>query len=186
MSELPMRGHFRYLSFKTFPMTPRTPQCKVFCPLLLSSKHSGVPEDSQPPTFPSVGLHPHTWPKWGCDNTTIIMCLLSQPQNMYVFWSLFSPCSFPTYKYNVNPYLISVYDKWSRDIVCFYKVCHPMCHFCPLIFPIQWQFCCTCNSCCKGPTQLGFHELFWLVQWNFDKPFNNLGALNSRKPRITS
>jgi len=67
MSELPMRGHFRYLRFKTFPMTPRTPQCEVFCLLLSSSKHSGVPEDSQPPTFPSVGLHPHTWPKWGCD-----------------------------------------------------------------------------------------------------------------------
>jgi hypothetical protein len=48
-------------------MTPRTPQCEVFCPLLSSSEHSGVPEDSQPPTFPSVGLHPHTWPKWGCD-----------------------------------------------------------------------------------------------------------------------
>ncbi|KAH9536061.1 hypothetical protein CY35_17G086200 [Sphagnum magellanicum] len=63
-----MRGHFQYLRFKTFPMTPRTPQCKVFCPLLSSSKHSEVPEDSQPPTFPSVGLHPHTWPKWGCDN----------------------------------------------------------------------------------------------------------------------
>ncbi len=35
--------------------------------MLSSSEHSGVPEDSQPPTFPSVGLHPHTWPKWGCD-----------------------------------------------------------------------------------------------------------------------
>jgi hypothetical protein len=35
--------------------------------LLSSSEHSGVPEDSKPPTFPSVGLHPHTWPKWGCD-----------------------------------------------------------------------------------------------------------------------
>jgi len=67
MSELPMRGHFRYLSFKTFPMTPRTPQCEVFCPLLSSSEHLGVPVDSQPPTFPSVRLHPHTWPKWGCD-----------------------------------------------------------------------------------------------------------------------
>ncbi len=67
MSEFPMRGHFRYLRFKTFLMTPRTPQCEVFCPLLSSSEHSGVPEDSQPPTFPSVGLHPHTWPKWGCD-----------------------------------------------------------------------------------------------------------------------
>jgi len=67
MSEWPMRGHFRYLHFKTFSMTPRTPQCEVFWALLLSSKHSGVPEDSKPPTFPSVGLHPHTWPKWGCD-----------------------------------------------------------------------------------------------------------------------
>jgi len=67
MSKWPMRGHFRYLRFKTFPMTPRTPQCEVFCPLLSSSEHSRVPEDSKPPTFPSVGLHPHTWPKWGCD-----------------------------------------------------------------------------------------------------------------------
>ncbi len=72
MSELPMRGHFRYLRFKTFPMTPRTPQCEVFCPLLSSSEHSGVSEDSQPPTFPSVGLHPHTWPKWGCDRKAIL------------------------------------------------------------------------------------------------------------------
>jgi len=52
-------------------MTPRTPQCEVFCPLLSSSKHSGVLEDSQPPTFPSVGLHPHTWPKWGCDSLDV-------------------------------------------------------------------------------------------------------------------
>jgi hypothetical protein len=63
-----MRGHFRYLRFKTFPMSLRTPQCKVFWALLSSSKRSGVPEDSKSSTFPSVGLHPHTWPKWGCDN----------------------------------------------------------------------------------------------------------------------
>jgi len=48
-------------------MTPRTPQCKVFFPLLSSFEHSGIPKDSKPPTFPNVGLHPHTWPKWGCD-----------------------------------------------------------------------------------------------------------------------
>jgi len=59
MSELSMRGHFRYLRFKTFPMTPRISQCKVFCPLLSSSEHSGVLEDSKPLTFRSVGLHPH-------------------------------------------------------------------------------------------------------------------------------
>ncbi len=67
MSKWPMRGRFRYLRFKTFPMTLRTPQCEVFWSLLSSSKHSGVPKDSKSPTFPSVGLHPHTWPKWGCD-----------------------------------------------------------------------------------------------------------------------
>ncbi len=68
MSKQPMRGHFRYLRFKTFPMTPRTPQCKVFWALLSSSEHSGVPGDSKSSLFPSVGLHPHTWPKQGCDN----------------------------------------------------------------------------------------------------------------------
>jgi hypothetical protein len=46
-----MWGHFRYLRFKTFPMTLRTPQGEVFCPLLLNSKHSGVPEDSKSPTL---------------------------------------------------------------------------------------------------------------------------------------
>jgi hypothetical protein len=66
MSELTMRGHFRYLSFKTFPTTPRTPQCQVFCPLLSSSEHSGVPKDSNsslfskcwasPPHLAKVGL----------------------------------------------------------------------------------------------------------------------------------
>jgi len=44
----------------------------VFWALMSSSEHSGVPEDSQPPTFPSVGLHPHTWPKWGCDKGGIL------------------------------------------------------------------------------------------------------------------
>jgi hypothetical protein len=48
-------------------MRPRKPQCEVFWALLSSSKRSGVLEDSKSPTFPSVGLHPHTWPKWGCD-----------------------------------------------------------------------------------------------------------------------
>jgi hypothetical protein len=58
MSKCPMRGHFQYVRFKTFPMTPRTPQCEVFCVLLSSYEHLGVPEDSKSPTFPGVGLHP--------------------------------------------------------------------------------------------------------------------------------
>jgi hypothetical protein len=60
-------GIFDIYVSRPFPTTPRTPQCEVFCPLLSSSEHSGVPEDSKSPAFPSVGLHPHTWPKWGCD-----------------------------------------------------------------------------------------------------------------------
>ncbi len=55
-------GHFRYLRFKTFPMTLRTPQCEVFWALLSNPKHSRVPEDSKSSLFPSVGIHPHTWP----------------------------------------------------------------------------------------------------------------------------
>ncbi len=53
-----MRGHFLYLRFKTFPMTPRTPQCKVFWALLSNSKHSGAPEDSKSPTLEVLGFTP--------------------------------------------------------------------------------------------------------------------------------
>jgi hypothetical protein len=58
MSKWPMRGHFRYLRFETFPMTPRTPQWEVFWPLLSNSKHSGVPEDSKSPTLGVLGFTP--------------------------------------------------------------------------------------------------------------------------------
>ncbi len=51
-----MRGHFRYLRFKTFLMTPRTPQCEVFWAFLSNSKHSGVPEDSKSPTLGVLGF----------------------------------------------------------------------------------------------------------------------------------
>jgi hypothetical protein len=67
MSKWSMRGHFRYLRFKTFPMTPRTPLCEVFWALLSNSKHLGVPEDSKSPTLGVLGFTPHTCPKWGCD-----------------------------------------------------------------------------------------------------------------------
>jgi hypothetical protein len=53
-----MRGHFRYLRFKTFPMTPITPQCEVFWALLWNSKHSGVLEDSKSPTLEVLGFIP--------------------------------------------------------------------------------------------------------------------------------
>ncbi len=58
MSKWPMRGHFRYFHFKTFPMTPRTPQCEVFWALLLNSKHSKVPKDSKSPTLEVLGFTP--------------------------------------------------------------------------------------------------------------------------------
>jgi len=55
MSKWPMRGHFGHLNFKTFPMTPRKPQCELFWSLLSNSKHSGVLEDSKSPTL-GVGV----------------------------------------------------------------------------------------------------------------------------------
>ncbi len=58
MSKWPMRGHFRYLRFKTFPMTPRTPQCEAFWALLSNPKHSGVPKDSKSPTLEVLGFTP--------------------------------------------------------------------------------------------------------------------------------
>ncbi len=59
MSKWPMRGHFGHLHFKTFLMTPRTPQFEVFFPLLSDSKHLGVPEDSKSPTLGVWVSSPH-------------------------------------------------------------------------------------------------------------------------------
>jgi hypothetical protein len=56
MSKWPMRGHFQYLRFKNFPMTPRTLQFEVFYPLLSSSKHSGILEDSKSQLFQVLGF----------------------------------------------------------------------------------------------------------------------------------
>jgi hypothetical protein len=39
-------------------MTPRKPQCKVFWAFLLSSEHSGVPEDSKSPILGMLGFTP--------------------------------------------------------------------------------------------------------------------------------
>jgi hypothetical protein len=56
MSKSRMRGHFRYPRFKTFPMTPRTPQCEVFWSSKSSSEFSRVPEDSNPNFFQVLGF----------------------------------------------------------------------------------------------------------------------------------
>jgi hypothetical protein len=58
MSELPMRGHFRYLRFKTFSMTPRTPQCEVFCPFLSSSELRESRETPNSQLFQVLGFTP--------------------------------------------------------------------------------------------------------------------------------
>jgi hypothetical protein len=58
MSKWPMRGHFRYLRFKTFPMTPGTPQCEVFWALLSSSKHSESRRTPNPHFFQVLGFTP--------------------------------------------------------------------------------------------------------------------------------
>ncbi len=125
MSELPMRRHFRYLRFKTFPMTPRTPQCKVFCPFLSSSKHSGVPEGSKSPTFPSVGLHPTlgqvrvaTVPQHGYQ--MLVMLLMIIKSNIVIGFLSTQLCAIPCTQV-VKTYckLQFVIDKqWENENMC--------------------------------------------------------------------
>jgi hypothetical protein len=59
-----MQGHFGHLHFNNFPMTLETPQGEVFCPLLLNSKDSGVPEDSKSPTL-GMWVSSSHWAKVG-------------------------------------------------------------------------------------------------------------------------
>jgi hypothetical protein len=98
MSKWPMRGHFRYLSFKTFPMTPRTPQCEEFWALLLNSKHLGVPEDSKSPTLEVLGFTPTLGQSgvatvWNysvesIDYWTIFSLNFLKNQNWKLYWNL--------------------------------------------------------------------------------------------------
>ncbi len=76
MSKQRMRGHFRYLRFKTFPMTPITPQCEVFWSSKSSSEFSGVPEDSNPNFFQVLGFTPTLGQS---RVATILVLVLHQP-----------------------------------------------------------------------------------------------------------
>jgi len=71
---------------------------EVFWALLSSFEHSGVPEDSKPPTFPNVGLHAHTWPKWDCD-----MCHKALDLDILMF--------------NIQHTYICVWDGWIMCLV---------------------------------------------------------------------
>jgi len=76
---------------RNFQWHQEHPNARCFGPLLSSFEHSGVPEDSQPPTFPSVGLHPYTWPKWGCDSLGYaIEGKIKWPFNLLMFHMLTS------------------------------------------------------------------------------------------------
>ncbi len=55
-------GIFDIYISRPFQWHPRTLQCKVFFPLAVELWTFGSPGGLQIPTFPSVGLHPHTWP----------------------------------------------------------------------------------------------------------------------------
>jgi hypothetical protein len=80
MSKWPMQGQFRHLHFKTFPMTPRTPQCEVFWPFNSSSKLLGVPEDSK---FPLLGVwaSPSHLAQSGVATITLESCSYSMRHN---------------------------------------------------------------------------------------------------------
>jgi hypothetical protein len=63
MSKWPMRGHFRYLRFKTFPMTQERFNANSSGPCC---RTLNIRESRRTPS-PQL-WHPHTWPKWGCDS----------------------------------------------------------------------------------------------------------------------
>ncbi len=86
MSELPIRGHFRYLRFKTFSTTSRTPQCEVFCPLLSSSAHSGVPEDSNYQLFQVLGFTPTLGQRRGATPTIFSIGKHERIRHWHVSW----------------------------------------------------------------------------------------------------
>ncbi len=94
MSKWPMRGHFRYLRFKTFPMTPRTPQCEVFCLLLSSSEKFGSPRGLQILTFSKCWASPPHLAKVGLRQ--------AWPHRHPVFWSVIIACSSTTLIWNKN------------------------------------------------------------------------------------
>jgi hypothetical protein len=67
-------------------MTPRTPQCEVFCLLLLSFKHSGVPEDYNSRLFQVLGFTPTLGQSRGATPTLEAWTLVLGP--MAVVWLL--------------------------------------------------------------------------------------------------
>jgi hypothetical protein len=65
---------------RPFQHTKNTPMRGVL-PLAVELWTFGSPGRLQLPTFPSVGLHPHTWPKWGCDTYSLMVPINSEYQH---------------------------------------------------------------------------------------------------------
>jgi hypothetical protein len=125
MSKWPMRGHFRYLRFETFSMTPRTPQCEVFWALLSDSKHSGVPEDSKSPTLGMLGFTP-TLGQSGVATHMMFWTYLVKSitlQNIIIF--------FETKIIHVNAYKTIWKQKHLTSIyqTCIHKHCCKLCNY---------------------------------------------------------
>jgi hypothetical protein len=86
-------------------MTPRTPQGEVFWALLLSSEHSGVPEDSNSRLFQVLGFTPTLGQSRGATNKLELLQLqhkmphlLINLQNALFFDNVLSLPHLPTRK----------------------------------------------------------------------------------------
>jgi hypothetical protein len=108
MSKWTMRGHLRYLSFNTFPMTPRIAQCEVFWALLSSSKHSGVPEDSKSQLFQVLGFTPTLGQSRGA--TLLVSSLDVSPKSL-PFCFVASPHPFQDFEIKNYSTLMGIYER---------------------------------------------------------------------------
>jgi len=98
---------------------------------------------------------------------------------MYVFWSiLFHVPSPPVGTRWIPVWSVFNYDKWCRDIVCFYKVCHLMHHLCS---QFAGSFTVVKVVALKDQPNLAFMNFLDLSNETLNEPLRSLGALNSRK-----
>jgi hypothetical protein len=104
MSKWPMRGHFGHLHFKTFPMTPRTPQGEVFWPLAIELKIFGSPRGLPIPNLGSVSF------------------ILTLGQSGVATWGLFD---------HQKPTVVRGYFCWPFSLFVTFFIA---CNFCKLLF----------------------------------------------------
>jgi len=72
-------GIFDIYVSRPFQRHQEHPNARCFAPCCRALNIRESRRTPNPLTFPSVGLHPHTWPKWGCDIEWLLdICLIGR------------------------------------------------------------------------------------------------------------